>query len=52
MKFLCVWHNCHIGSWKKSPETFHLIKITKEYNKKDYNDTDDYGHTMKKAKNM
>ena len=26
---------------KKSPETFNLIKITKEYDTKDYDDTDD-----------
>ena len=25
---------------KKSPETFYLIKITKEFNTKDYNDTE------------
>ena len=38
-----------LAAEKKSPEVFYLIKIAKEYDTKDYNDTDDYGHTMKKG---
>ena len=30
-----------LAAEKKSPETFNLIKITKEYDTKDYDDTDD-----------
>ena len=36
-----------LAAEKKSLETFYLIRITKEYDTKDYDDTDDYGHRMK-----
>ena len=49
MNFLCLTQLSHWQLKKKSPKTFYLIKITKEYDTKDYDDTDDYVHTMKKG---
>ena len=46
---MCLTQLVHWQLKKKSLEICYLIKITKEYDTKDYNDTDVYSQTMKKG---